>query len=89
MISIEEVASRGFIFLSVDGTTCPIEEPWLWSKDNSAHMLGGKAGVDYEIGLSICKSKMAWIHGPLPSGKQSDISNFRDELRKQIPVGRR
>ena len=90
MISIEEAASQGFIFfLSVDGTTCPIEEPRPWSKDNSAHKLGGKAGVDYEIGLSICESKMAWRRGPLPSGKQPDISNFRDELKKRIPVGRR
>eukprot|EP00957_Ditylum_brightwellii_P112978 8615343-Ditylum_brightwellii.AAC.1 len=32
---------------------------------------------------------MAWRRGPLPSGKQCDISKFRDELRKQIPLERK
>eukprot|EP00957_Ditylum_brightwellii_P104717 7980778-Ditylum_brightwellii.AAC.1 len=89
MISIEDAASPRFIFcVSVDGTTCPIEEPCPWSPENSAHKHGGKDGVDYKIGLSICESKMAWRHGPLHSGKQPDISNFRDELRKQISLVR-
>eukprot|EP00957_Ditylum_brightwellii_P067089 5092208-Ditylum_brightwellii.AAC.1 len=51
--------------------------------------LEGNASTDYRIGLSIHDSKMAWRYGPLPSGKQPDICNFRNELKKQLPLGRR
>jgi hypothetical protein len=50
--------------------------------------LGGKAGVDYEIGLRVHKSQLAWINGPFPAATH-DIEVFRRGLKEKVPVGKR
>jgi hypothetical protein len=76
-------------FLSVDGTHCPIEEPRPFSTIWSSHKLGGKPGVNYEIGLSICEPKLLWVYGPTPPGLRNDIEVFRESLKHRIPEGKR
>ena len=75
--------------MSVDGTHFPIEEPQPYSTKWSSHKLGGKPGLNYEIGLSIFDSKLLWIHGPTPPGRYNDITVFRSHLKDKIPNGRR
>eukprot|EP00957_Ditylum_brightwellii_P110243 8408509-Ditylum_brightwellii.AAC.1 len=90
MMNIDQTVTSGFIFvLSVDGTHCPIEDPSPWSSQWASHKLGMTAGVSYEIGLAINKSKLVWVRGPTPAGKQPDISDFRDALKHMIPERKR
>lgn len=73
-----EDADVGLIFmLSVDGTHCPIEEPFPFSTIWSSHKLGGKPGLNYEIALRIDQPEVLSVYGPTPPGKQPDISVFR------------
>jgi hypothetical protein len=46
----------------------------------SSHKLGGKAGVNYVIGLLIHKPKLAWVEGYTKLGKENDF------LRKLKPA---
>jgi hypothetical protein len=79
----------GFIFfLSIDGTHCPINEPRPFSTTWSSHKFGGAAGVDYEIGLRVHESKVAWISGPYPAGT-NDLTVFKDNLMNLLPNGKR
>jgi len=85
-----EQAENGLIFsLSVDGTHCPIEEPRPFSTKWSSFKLGGKPGVNYEIGLSIMESKLVWVYGPTPPGKYNDLEVFRCALKQKLPPGKR
>jgi hypothetical protein len=78
----------GLIFvLSVDGTHCPINEPRPFDTKWSSHKLGKAAGIDYELGIRIHDSKVAWIHSA-PAGK-NDIDIFRMRLKDALPVGKR
>ena len=80
----------GFIFfLSVDGTHCPIEEPRPFSTKWSSYKLGGKPGVNYEIGFCIHESKLLWVNGPIPPGNTNDVKIFSRSLKHKLPVGRR
>lgn len=74
-------------FLSVDGTHCPIEEPRPFSTKWSSFKLGGKPGLNYEIGLSIHSSKLLWVYGPTPPGKYNDLEVFRQSLKNTLPAG--
>ena len=80
-------AHNGVIFFfTVDGTHCPIEEPKPFSTMWSSHKLGGKPGLNYEIGLRIDKAELLWLFGPTPPGSVNDLSafksNFMGELEK-------
>jgi hypothetical protein len=75
--------------LSVDGTHCPITEPRPFSSEWSSHKLGGKAGVNYEIGLLIDKPKLVWVEGPTKPGKENDLMVFRRRLKSAIDEMRR
>jgi hypothetical protein len=74
--------------LSVDGTHCPITEPRPFSSDWSSHKLGGKAGVNYEIGLLIHKPKLAWVEGCTKPGVENDLMVFRRKLMLEIEAMR-
>lgn len=76
--------------LSVDGVHCRVQEPrttpsagWYSSKFN-------KAGLAYEIGVSVYHDKIVWVNGPFPAG-QNDLRIFRKEngLMSKIPDGHR
>jgi hypothetical protein len=67
--------------ITVDGTHCWIEEPIHpdWSQDRTfySHKYN-KAGVNYELGISIAYPRLVWMNGPFRAGK-SDVSIFRDK----------
>jgi hypothetical protein len=71
----------------VDGTHCPINEPRPFDTKWSSHKLGKAAGIDYELGIRIHDSKLAWIFSA-PAG-YNDITIFRMALKDALPVGKR
>ena len=82
--------------LTVDGIHCWINELSHpeWSQDSAyySHKYN-KAGLDYELGISLVDNRLLWIAGPFPAGT-NDITVFReggllDELkrRKQSAIG--
>lgn len=92
MSTWEKAASFNLIFLfTIDGTHCPIEEPSPWSSAWSSFKFGGKAGVNYELGILIHSKKnpLLWINGPVPAGSGSDYDIFKEKLmptmKKKVP----
>jgi len=65
--------------ITVDGTHCWISEPghpeWSMDSDYYSHKYG-KAGVDYELAISISTNQLVWINGPFPAGT-SDLKVFK------------
>jgi hypothetical protein len=57
--------------ITVDGTHCWIQEPqhptWSMDFDYYSHKYG-KAGLNYEFGISIFESRLVWMNGPFPAG---------------------
>jgi hypothetical protein len=80
MCTFEEADDGLVFFMTVDGTHCPIREPRPFSTIWSSHKQGGKAGLNYEIGLSIHKQRLMWIHGPTPPGLHNDLDVAREAL---------
>lgn len=64
--------------ISVDGTHCWIEEPkhpeWSQDSDYYSHKFN-KAGINYEIAISLSESRVVWINGPYAAGS-NDISIY-------------
>jgi hypothetical protein len=65
--------------LTVDGTHCWIQEPqhptWSMDSDFFSHKYG-KAGLNYELGISIFESRLVWMNGPFPAGS-NDLKVFK------------
>jgi hypothetical protein len=69
----------------VDGTHCWLREPqhlvwlqdpkWYWHKFN-------KAGVNYELGISILQNMLVWMNGPFKAGL-NEITIFTNKGSKQ------
>jgi DDE superfamily endonuclease len=57
--------------VTVDGTHCWIHEPihpeWSQDKDYFSHKYA-KAGMSYELAISISESKLVWMNGPFKAG---------------------
>ena len=57
--------------LTVDGTHCWIQEPQhpTWSQDTEyySHKYN-KAGLNYELGISLSESRLVWMEGPGKAG---------------------
>lgn len=70
--------------MTVDGTHAPIGEPRPFSTEWSSHKFGGSAAVNYEIGLSIHRSQLVWVFGPIRPGKYNDIATFRLKLKGEM-----
>ena len=66
--------------ITVDGTHCWIEEPkhptWSIDTDYFSHKFG-KAGVNYELGISLSTNALVWMNGPFPAG-ESDNKTFKN-----------
>lgn len=64
--------------ISVDGTHCWMEEPQHkeWSQDPSyySHKYN-KAGMNYEIGISLSECRVVWLNGPFKAGA-NDVKIF-------------
>lgn len=84
MLSFEEADDGMIFFLTVDGTHCPIEEPRPFSTMWSSHKLGGDAGLNYEVAISISRAKLVHIHGPTPPGLHNDLQVARAELLPKL-----
>ena len=71
-------------FMTIDGTACRIEEPSPFSTENSSHKHGGKAGVNYELGIAIHTPKLIWCKGPTKPGLQNDLQVYRSALKQEM-----
>ena len=80
MLSFEEADDGLVYFMSVDGTHCRIQEPRPFSKIWSSHKFGKAAALNYEVGLSINKNKLIWLHGPIPAGLKNDLDVAKERL---------
>jgi len=64
--------------MSVDGVHCWCFEPSHpeWSQDPKyySHKYAS-SGYNYELGVSLCESRLIWMNGPFPAGA-NDISVF-------------
>lgn len=73
--------------MTVDGTHCWVHEPthpeFSMDTDFYSHKYN-KAGVNYEIGISLKHSKVVWLNGPFKAG-ESDQKTFRERgLRAKL-----
>ena len=57
--------------MTVDGTHCWIEEPqhpeWSQDREYYSHKYN-KAGINYELGISISTQQLIWMNGPFKAG---------------------
>jgi hypothetical protein len=71
--------------ISVDGTHCWIQEPMHreWSQDPQyfSHKYN-KAGLNYEIAISLAEQRVVWLNGPFPAGT-NDVKTFSRHGLKQ------
>jgi hypothetical protein len=71
--------------LTVDGTQRWSREPqhatWSMDSDYYSHKYG-KAGINYELGISLKESRLIWMNGPFPAGK-NDVTIFANEGLKE------
>eukprot|EP00536_Pseudo-nitzschia_multiseries_P017516 jgi/Psemu1/225351/e_gw1.1596.9.1 len=65
-------------FMSVDGTDCPVFEPWPFSKKMYSHKFNGPA-VKYEVGVCLKTGWIVWINGPFV-GSKNDGTIFKEGL---------
>lgn len=64
--------------MSVDGTHCPINEPWPFSKKWYSEKLNGP-GVTYEVGVCIKTGFIVWVNGPFVAST-NDSAMFKETL---------
>lgn len=67
----------------MDGTDCAIQGPIPFHKSWFSHKLN-KAGLRYEVGISINNGFISWVHGPFKCGSFPDINIFKTSLRKKL-----
>lgn len=70
-------------YISVDGVDCSISEPSPFSSKWWPHKLN-RAGLRYEIGISICTGLVMWASRPWPCGSNSDVLVFRSGLKRLL-----
>ena len=69
-------------FISVDGTDCPVFEPYPFSKSMYSHKLNGPE-VKYEVAVCLKTGKIVWINGPF-EGSKNDGTIFREGLSTRL-----
>lgn len=57
----------------------PFSPSWYSHKTN-------RAGLRYEVGLSVRKANIVWANGPFPCGDYSDVRIFRSGLKNLLGV---
>jgi hypothetical protein len=73
--------------LSVDGVHFRINEPRTEPSSKWCSHKHKSAGLNYELGISIYKSRLVWINGPFKAAVH-DRTIFRTEgLADKMPVG--
>lgn len=76
---------------SIDGIHCSIEEPSHKTKSLDPKYYShktNKAGLSYEIALSLYEPKLVSISGPFPAGT-TDLAIFQSNLKNMIPAGKK
>lgn len=69
---------RAQCLISVDGTDCPVNEPWPWEKKWYSKKFNGPA-VKYEVGVCIATGYIVWIKGPVVASV-NDSTLFKQHL---------
>ena len=72
--------------VSVDGTDFMVQEPHPFSKEYYSHKFK-RAGLRYEVAVSIEGGDIVWINGPFKAGKYPDITIFRRDLKMMLAPG--
>jgi hypothetical protein len=77
-----------YFILSVDGVHCRIHEPRTQPSSGWYSKKFNKAGLTYELGVSVYHNNIVWINGPFPAG-QNDMKVFKKPggLMSKIPNG--
>ena len=65
-------------FISVDGTDCPVFEPWPFSREMFSHKMNGPA-LKYEVAVCLKTGRIVWTNGPFV-GSASDGTIFKNGL---------
>jgi hypothetical protein len=72
--------------LTVDGTHCWIHKPKhpTWSQDSKyySHKYA-KAGIEYELGISLTENRLIWMNGPFPAST-NDVTIFSKKGLKAL-----
>lgn len=71
------------VYMSVDGTDCPIREPEPFSTQWYSHKMNG-AGLRYEVAVSVNGGDIVWVAGPYPCGAYPDLRIYRDQLKRRL-----
>ena len=81
----DDYASADIWIMTVDGTHVWIEEPGhaIYSQDSRyfSHKFN-KAGINYELGISIASGRLIWMNGPFKAGR-NDLNIFIEEGLEQ------
>lgn len=68
------------VYVSVDGTDFPINEPQPFSPSWYSHKFHGP-GVRYEIGLSVASGRIIWVNGSFKCGAFPDNKSFCIDMK--------
>jgi hypothetical protein len=69
--------------ISVDGTDCPIKEPWPFDTKIYSEKFNGP-GYKYEVGVSINTGDIVWINGPFKAGRNDKTIFVEDGLKDML-----
>lgn len=69
-------------FVSIDGTDCPVFEPWPFDSKMYSHKING-SGLKYEVAVAISTGFIVWINGPFKGGKP-DQEIFKEGLKHHL-----
>lgn len=69
-------------FVSVDGTDCPVFEPWPFDTKMYSHKTNGPA-LKYEVAVAISTGFIVWVNGPFKGGK-GDAQIFQEGLKELL-----
>ena len=64
--------------MSVNGTHCPIFEPWPFDKKLCLHKLNG-SGLSHEVGVCIKMCHIVWTNGPFVASTNNGVM-FKNSL---------
>ena len=78
----EEVTAVVSCFVSVDGTDCPVFEPWPFDSKMFSHKTNGPA-LKYEVAVAISTGYIVWVNGPFKGGK-GDSKIFQEGLKHHL-----
>ena len=76
------------VFLTIDGVDFPIYEQRPLNKKWFSHKFK-RAGIRYDIALSIMTGKICWKFGGFRAGEMNDLQLARSGICDVLPIGER